>query len=42
MKTESWIAVTDAGIQNLVNDPHLKKAWCSIVASLDSRSNITD
>jgi hypothetical protein len=39
---DSWIAVTEAGIEIQVNERHVKNAHWSIPASLDRRSNATD
>jgi hypothetical protein len=42
LKAESWIVVTEAGMQNRFNNSQFQNGCRSIVASLDGRSNITD
>jgi hypothetical protein len=42
VNAEPWIAVTEAGMTNRFNQLQCEKAPCSIVASLDGRSNITN
>jgi hypothetical protein len=41
-KTELWIAVTEAGMENRFSDRQPKNALSSIVPSLDAASKVTD